>query len=51
MTSLPGIGVITATEVILATKELSTIAEPKKMACQAGVAPFERSAAAVQVRQ
>ena len=41
MTSVPGIGVVTATEVIVATNELSTISEPKKMACHAGVAPFE----------
>jgi transposase len=41
MTSVPGMAVVRATEVILATNELSTISEPKKMACQAGVAPFE----------
>jgi transposase len=41
MTSVPGIGEVTATEVIVATKELSTICEPKTMACHAGVAPFE----------
>jgi transposase len=41
MTSVPGIGVVTATEVIVATNELSSISEPKKMACHAGVAPFE----------
>ena len=41
MTSVPGIGVVTATEVMVAANELSTISEPKKMACHAGVAPFE----------
>jgi transposase len=41
MTSVPGIGVATATEVIVATNELNTINDPKKMACHAGVAPFE----------
>jgi transposase len=41
MISVPGIGVATATEVIVATNELKTITEPKKMACHAGVAPFE----------
>ena len=51
MTSLPGIGVVTATEVIVATNELSTISEPKKMACHAGVAPFEyKSATSVRRR-
>ena len=41
MTSVPGIGVTTATEVMVATNELKTISDPKKMACHAGVAPFE----------
>ncbi len=31
----------TATEVILATHELKAITDPKKLACHAGVAPFE----------
>ena len=41
ITSVPGIGTATATEVLIATNELQTIAEPKKLACHAGVAPFE----------
>ena len=41
ITSVPGVGVATATEVIIATNELKTIAHPKQMACHAGVAPFE----------
>jgi transposase len=41
MTSVPGIGAATATEVLIATNELQTITDPKKMACHAGVAPFE----------
>lgn len=40
VTSVPGIGMATATEVIIATNELQTITDPKKMACHAGVAPF-----------
>lgn len=40
MTSIPGIGTATATEVVIATNELQTITDPKKMACHAGVAPF-----------
>nr|WP_293365696.1 IS110 family transposase [Microcoleus sp. CAWBG27] len=40
MTSIPGIGTATATEVIIASNELQTITDPKKMACHAGVAPF-----------
>ncbi|RAJ89096.1 transposase [Larkinella arboricola] len=41
MTSIPGIGMATATEVILATDEFNAITDPKKLACHAGVAPFE----------
>lgn len=40
MTSIPGIGTATATEVIIASNELQSITDPKKMACHAGVAPF-----------
>ena len=40
MTSVPGIGPATATEVVIATNELKSITDPKKMACHAGVAPF-----------
>lgn len=38
--SVPGIGTATATEVVIATNELKSITDPKKMACHAGVAPF-----------
>lgn len=41
VTSVPGVGATTAVEVILATNEFKTITEPKKLACHAGVAPFE----------
>lgn len=41
MTSIPGVGSATATEVILATDEFKAITAPKKLACHAGVAPFE----------
>lgn len=41
ITSVPGIGPATATEVVIATNELTTITDPKKMACHAGVAPFD----------
>ena len=41
ITSVPGIGAVTATEVVIATNELKNITDPKKMACHAGVAPFE----------
>lgn len=40
ITSVLGIGVATATEVIIASNDLTTITDPKKMACRAGFAPF-----------
>ncbi|MFN8347867.1 MAG: transposase [Spirosomataceae bacterium] len=40
VTSVPGIGKATATEIVVATNEMKTIADSKKMACHAGVAPF-----------
>jgi transposase len=38
--SVPGIGTATATEIVIATNEMKAITDPKKMACHAGVAPF-----------
>ena len=43
VTSVPGIGVITALHVIIATGEFKRISEPKKFACYSGVAPFEHT--------
>jgi len=40
-TSVPGIGPITALNVIVASGEFERISESKKFACYAGVAPFE----------
>ncbi len=42
-------GHATATEVIVATNEFKAINDPKKLACHAGVAPFEYNRAAVYV--
>lgn len=42
-TSVPGIGTITALNMIVATSEFKRIAEAKKFACYAGVAPFEHT--------
>lgn len=42
-TSVPGIGKITALNIILSTHEFTRITEVKKFACYAGVAPFEHS--------
>ena len=41
MVSVPGIGPVIATELLVATNEMQTINDPKKLACHAGVAPFE----------
>ena len=41
ITSVPGVGTTTATEVLVATNEFNAISDPKKLACHAGVAPFE----------
>lgn len=42
-TSVPGVGQITAVEMIICTNEFKTIKCPKKYACYAGIAPFEQS--------
>ncbi|RYF50641.1 MAG: hypothetical protein EOO39_44090, partial [Cytophagaceae bacterium] len=38
-----GVGQVVATELILASDEFKAINDPKKLACHAGVAPFEHS--------
>lgn len=40
VTSIPGIGPVTATEILLTTNGFENIKDPKKFACYAGVAPF-----------
>jgi len=51
ITSVSGIGAVTATEVIISTKEMKDFKEPKQLACHAGVAPFEhRSGSSVRGR-
>ncbi|MDB4922037.1 IS110 family transposase [Mucilaginibacter sp.] len=42
ITSVPGVGMITAIQIILATNEFNSINNPKKFACYAGVAPFKK---------
>jgi transposase len=41
--SVPGIGKITALNMIISSGEFEQITEPKKFACYAGVAPFEHT--------
>jgi len=43
VTSIQGIGKITATEMIITTNEFKNITDPAKFACYSGVAPFEHS--------
>ena len=43
ITSIPGIGKITATELICFTNEFKLYKEAKQLACYCGVAPFEHS--------
>ncbi|GAB4028867.1 IS110 family RNA-guided transposase [Spirosoma koreense] len=43
ITSIPGVGQVVATELILASDEFKAIDDPKKLACHAGVAPFKHS--------
>lgn len=43
VTSIPGVGQVVATELVLASDEFKAINDPKKLACHAGVAPFEHS--------
>lgn len=41
MVSVPGVGPVIAAELLVATNEMQSINDPKKLACHAGVAPFE----------
>ena len=43
LTSVPGVGPVTASELIISTNEFKDFDSPKKLACYAGVAPFEHS--------
>jgi transposase len=51
ITSIPGVGPITALNMIITTDEFTRIKEAKKFACYAGVAPFEhRSGSSIRGR-
>jgi transposase len=43
ITSVPGVGFVTAIDILVNTNEFLNIKEAKKYACYAGVAPFEQS--------
>ncbi|WP_240543549.1 IS110 family transposase [Spirosoma foliorum] len=51
MISVPGIGPVIVTELLLATNEMQAINDPKKLACHARVAPFAyRSGSSIRGR-
>jgi transposase len=43
ITSIKGVGAITAVQILITTNEFKDINSPKKFACYCGVAPFEHS--------
>ena len=47
ITSVPFIGFITATYIIICTNEFKDITDPKKFACYAGIAPFPKESGLV----
>jgi len=47
ITSVPGVGRITALQVIISTNEFLDITDPKKFACFAGIAPFKNESGTV----
>lgn len=42
ITSVSGVGKVTATQILITTNEFKNINDPKKFACYAGVAPFTK---------
>ena len=48
--SIPGIGIITAVQIVVSTNEFKDINCPKKFACYAGVAPFKGDSGTTKVR-
>jgi len=51
ITSVRGVGFVTATALIIATNEFKAISDPRKLACHAGCAPFDhRSGTSVRGR-
>jgi len=40
VTSVTGIGTVTATQILITTNEFKDISDPKQFACHSGVAPF-----------
>lgn len=43
VTSVPNIGTVVGTAILVSTNEFKTISDPRKFACHSGVAPFEHT--------
>jgi len=50
MLSVPGVGRITAVQILISTNEFKNINNPRKFACYAGVAPFKKESGGVKNR-
>jgi transposase len=50
ITSVPGVGKVTALQIIITTNETKRIRNPKQFACYAGVAPFKKESGTVSRR-
>lgn len=50
ITSVTGVGTVTATQIVITTNEFKNISDPKKFACYAGVAPFARESGLLKGR-
>jgi transposase len=50
ITSVPYIGPVTATQIIISTNEFKDITNPKKFACYCGIAPFKKESGTMNGR-
>jgi transposase len=50
ITSVTGIGLVTARHILISTNEFKKIDNPRKYACYAGVAPFKRSSGNTELK-
>jgi transposase len=50
ITSVTGVGTVTATQIVITTNEFRDIHDPKKFACYSGVAPFARESGLLKGR-
>ncbi len=50
ITSIPGIGIVTATELIIRSNEFRDFQNAKQLACHVGVVPFEHTGTSIRGR-